>query len=86
MTENKQVVQKNESGCDEVFWDKPTQSCHKILCMCPSTSSTVVEIFTVIDTALIKSNITWDKCISLAVSLCRNTSINAGQNNYVKTK
>ena len=54
--------------------------------MCPSTSSTVVEIFTVIDTALIKSNITWDKCISLAVSLCRNTSINAGQNNYVKTK
>ena len=46
--------------------------------MCPSTSSTAVGIFTAINTAMMKNNITWDNCVSLAVD---NTSVNVGRNN-----
>ena len=33
----------------------------------PSTSSTVVGVFTAINIAMMKNNITWDSCVSLAV-------------------
>ena len=48
--------------------------------MCPSTFSTAVGIFTAINTAMMKNNITWDNCVSLAID---NTSVNVGRSNSV---
>ena len=48
--------------------------------MCATTSSTAVGIFTAIDHALIKNDITWDKCVSLGVD---NTSVNIARHNSV---
>ena len=57
---------------------------HKVVAkfydMCPSTFSTAVGIFTAINTAVMKNNITWDNCVSLTVD---NTSVNVGRNNSV---
>ena len=39
-----------------------------------------VGIFIAINTAMMKNNITWDNCVSLAVD---NTSVNVGHNNSV---
>ena len=48
--------------------------------MCTSTSSTAVGMFTAINDALVKNDISWDKCVSLAVD---NTSVNVGRHNCV---
>ena len=49
----------------------------------PSACSTAVKIFMTIDAALMKYNITWDKCVFLAAALCYNTSVNTGRNKSV---
>ena len=52
----------------------------KFFDMCPSTSSTVVEIFNAINASMTKNDLTRDNCVLLAVD---NTSVNVGRNNSV---
>ena len=77
---NDQALQKMNPVTVRLYEINHHKVVTKFYDMCPSTSSTAVEIFTAINTAMMKSNITWDNCISLAVD---NTSANVGRNNSV---
>ena len=73
---NDQGLQKMNPITVRIFGINQHKVVTKFYDMCPSTSSTAVGIFTAINTAMMKNNITWDNCVSLAVD---NTSVNVGR-------
>ena len=75
---NDQGLQKMNPVTVRIFGINQHKVVTKFYDMYPSTSSTAVGIFTAINTAMMKNNITWDNCVSLAVD---NTSVNVGRNN-----
>ena len=77
---NDQGLQKMNPITVRIFGINQHKVVTKFYDMCPSTSSTAVGIFTAINTAMMKNNITWNNCVSLAVD---HTSVNVGRNNSV---
>ena len=77
---NDQGLQKMNPVTVRLFGINQHKVVTKFYDMCPSTSSTAVGIFTAINTTMMKNNITWDNCVSLAVD---NTSISVGCNTSV---
>ena len=66
---NDQCLQKMNPVTVRLFDINQHKVVTKFYDTCPSTSSTAAGIFTAINTTMIKNNITWGNCVSLAVIL-----------------
>ena len=77
---NDQGLQKMNLVTVRLFDTNQHKVVTKFYNMCPSTFSIAVGISTAINTAMMKNNITWDNCVSLAVD---NASVNVGRSKSV---